>query len=131
MLYGKVCIDLWYLGRNPKSANSSRSTESFYTCRVIYDFTCYVIYLIIYVCYFYKKKHPGKYALDSWYGFEKTLLGTTAKIYFFGTLFQELAVYFYCVRPAMERSIYQEFNTYWKKGEKASSHKEEEEKKFM
>lgn len=106
ILYGKVCLDICYLGRNPKSANSSKMTEGLYITRLFYNLVSYIFYISIYVMYFYRKKHPGKSAFESWSGFEKTLLGTTAKIYFIGTLIIEVTVYFLCVLPASERSIY-------------------------
>ena len=113
---------LYFISKKDKKTNSSSQTEYLFFFRVLLDFVLYAVYICTYVFYFFPKKEYNrkKAALDSDYGWHLTFMSVQATIMIITFIIVENFVYWFSVREARKRAIYQEFNRkekFWSKGE--------------
>jgi len=101
-------------------------TENLYYFRIGIDVFIILGYLMIYIFHFYHlkdgghKDNSGKSSLDNKEGLMKVFWAHTARTMWISIIIEEIFLYYFSVRPAKKRAIYQEFNLkekYWRKGD--------------
>ena len=121
----KIFLSLNYLKSFKEiEKNRSKFTGSLFFFRISIDVVIIISYFLIYIFYFYHDKNHNENAhtsaLADERGMIKLLWGTTARTMWISIISEEIILYYFSVRVAKERSIYQEFNLkekYWRKGE--------------